>query len=139
MGPIGDAVKEVANAVEIADSVSKWRELGPKGEIAIQEAVRARGWTLLGSQVYVRTALGLRVQDVMVHVPAGTAGNASAYDGFIEVKVNGGRYSSLQQAKDALIWSEGGVLLRTVGKYPAGTRVTLGTGLANVTITYEPK
>jgi hypothetical protein len=58
--------------------------------------------------------------------------------GFIEVKVNGGRYSTLQQDKDALILSEGGTLLRPVGKYRAGKRVKLGTGLANVTIPYEP-
>jgi hypothetical protein len=139
LGPIGEAAKEVASAGEIADSVSKWRELGPKGEIAIQAAVRARGWEVLDTQVYVRTSLGLRVEDVMVHVPAGTAGNATAYDGFIEVKVNGGRYSPLQQAKDALIWKEGGKLLKGVGRYATGETVFLGTGLANLTITYEPK
>lgn len=75
---------------------------------------------------------------MMVHVPAGTAGNATAYDSFIEVKVNGGRYSSLQQAKDALIGSVGGTLLRQVGDRHAGSRIVLETGSANVRITYAP-
>ncbi len=90
-------------------------------------------------QVPVRTTLGLRIEDVMVHVPAGTAGNATGYDGFIEVKVNGGRYSLLQQAKDALIGSVGGTLLKSVWHYEAGERIVLETGLANVRITYGPK
>jgi hypothetical protein len=128
----------LADTVEVADSVSKWRELGPKGEIAIAAAVEARGWKLLGIQIAVRTSLGLRVEDVLVHVPVGTAGNATAYDGFIEVKVNGGRYSPLQQAKDALIGSVGGILVSSVGVRPAGSRIILENGLANVTIPYEP-
>jgi hypothetical protein len=139
IGPFSDAVKRLADAVEIVDSVSKWRELGPKGEIAIAAAIRARGWQVLDEQVPIRTALGLRVADLMVHVPAGTAGNATAYDGFIEVKVNGGRYSALQQAKDALIGSVGGTLIRKAGPWKAGSLIKLETGLANVRITYEPK
>jgi hypothetical protein len=75
----------------------------------------------------------------MVEVPPGTIGNAKTIGGFIEVKVNGGRYSTLQQDKDALIWSEGGVLLKSVKEgYEAGDRVKLGTGLATVTIPYGP-
>jgi len=99
--PFTQAVKELSDAVEVADSIAKWRELGPKGEAEIVAAVEARGWIVLGTQVRVQVpGLGLRVEDVMVHVPAGTAGNAKAYDGFIEVKVNGGRYSAMQQMKD---------------------------------------
>jgi hypothetical protein len=139
VSPFGQAVKAVADSAEIADSVSKWQELGPKGELAIRAAVEAKGWRVLGIQVPVRTSLGLRVEDVMVRVPEGTAGNATTYDGFIEVKVNGGRYSLLQQAKDAIIGSVGGTLLRGVEKYAAGGKVILETGLANVTITYERK
>ena len=71
-GPFSDAVKALADTVEVADSASKWRELGPKGEAAIEAAVLARGWIPLGIQVPVRTTLGLRVEDVMVHVPAGS-------------------------------------------------------------------
>ena len=138
IGPIGEAVEAVADSVEIEDSISKWRELGPKGEIAIRAAVEARGWIVLGRQVYVRTSLGLRVEDLMVRVPAGTAGNAEAYDGFVEVKVNGGRYSPLQQAKDALIGSEGGTLVTPVEDYQPGSTIVLETGLANVTVIYEP-
>jgi len=42
--------------------------------------------------------------------------------------------------KDSAIYSEGGVLLTPVkGDYSIGKKVYLGTGLANVTITYEPK
>ena len=131
----GQAVKRVADSVEIADSISKWRELGAKGEIAMLAAVEARGWMVIGQQVYVRTALGLRVEDLMVHVPVGTAGNATAYDGFIEVKVNGGQYSRLQRAKDALIGAVGGVLLTPIPGYKVGSRIVRETGLANVTIT----
>lgn len=96
---------------------------------------------VLGTQVRVQVpGLGLRVEDVMVHVPAGTAGNATAYDGFIEVKVNGGRYSEMQQMKDTAIYTRGGTLLTPVkGGYEVGKKIFLGTGLANVTITYEPK
>ena len=109
--------------------------MGAKGEIAMLAAVEARGWMVIGQQVYVRTALGLRVEDLMVHVPVGTAGNATAYDGFIEVKVNGGQYSRLQRAKDALIGAVGGVLLTPIPGYKVGSRIVRETGLANVTIT----
>lgn len=139
ISPFTQAVKAVADSVEITDSVSKWQELGPKGEVAIQEAVKARGWILLGIRIPVRTSLGLRVEDVFVRVPAGTAGNAETYDGFIEVKVNGGRYLPLQQAKDAVIGTEGGTFIKGVDKYRAGDKEVLETGLANVTITYERK
>jgi hypothetical protein len=133
-----DAVKALADTVEIAESIAKWRELGPKGEAAIREAVQARGWTVLGKQVYVRTSEGLRVEDLMVHIPVGTAGNATAYNGFIEVKVNGGWYSPRQKQKDAIIGSTGGTLLSPVAGYEVGKEIKLETGLANVTITYEP-
>lgn len=138
-GPFGHAVRALGDELEVADSISKWRELGPKGEVLVEAAVQAKGWTLLGTQVYVRTKLGLRIEDVMVHVPAGMTGNATAYDGFIEVKVNDGRYSLLQQEKDALIGSVGGVLLTPVFGYDVGTKIVLETGLANVTITYNPE
>lgn len=75
----------------------------------------------------------------MVEIPPGAIGNMTEIVGFIEVKVNGGRYSTLQQDKDALIWSKGGTLINSVGPYRAGTRVKLGTGLATVTIPYEPE
>jgi hypothetical protein len=75
----------------------------------------------------------------MVHVPAGTAGNAVAYDGFIEVKVNGGRYSDLQQLKDSIIGSAGGILFTPIDGYTTGEKITLETGLATVTIPYEPE
>jgi hypothetical protein len=138
VGPLtafGHAVKRVADSVEIADSIAKWRELGLKGEVAMYAAVEARGWMVIGQHVYVRTALGLRVEDLMVHVPAGTAGNTNAYDGFIEVKVNGGRYSPLQRAKDAIIGTAGGVLLTPIPGYSVGSTIVRETGLANVTIT----
>ena len=38
----GQAVKRVADSVEIADSISKWRELGAKGEIAMLAACRGQ-------------------------------------------------------------------------------------------------
>jgi hypothetical protein len=136
--PMSEAAKKLADAIEVTESISKWRELGPKGEVLIAAEVEAHGWKLLGIQVPVRTSRGLRIEDVMVEVPPGAIGNPTRIVGFIEVKVNGGRYSTLQQEKDALIWSEGGTLLRSVGEYKAGKRVKLGTGLANVTIPYEP-
>jgi hypothetical protein len=138
--PMSAAAKKLADAIEVTESIAKWRELGPKGEALIKAEVEAHGWRLLGTQVAVRTSLGLRIEDVMVEVPPGAIGNPKTIIGFIEVKVNGGRYSTLQQDKDALIWSEGGVLLKFVKKgYEAGTRVKLGTGLAIVTIPYGPE
>lgn len=140
-GPItrmSEAAKKLADAIEVTESISKWRELGPKGEALIAAEVEAHGWKLLGIQVPLRTTLGLRIEDVMVEIPPGAIRNATRIVGFIEVKVNGGRYSKLQRDKDALIWSEGGTLLKSVGKYRAGTRLKLGTGLAVVTIPYEP-
>jgi hypothetical protein len=138
--PMSEAAKKLADAIEVTESIAKWRELGPKGEALIKAEVEAHGWRLLGTQVALQTSLGLRIEDVMVEVPAGAIGNAEPIVGFIEVKVNGGRYSTLQQEKDALIWSEGGVLLKSVKRgYEAGDRVKLGTGLATVTIPYEPE
>src|SRR5215469_705252 len=84
-----------------------------RGEALIRAEVASHGWKTLGIQVGVRTSLGLRIEDVMVEIPPGAIGNPSEIVGFIEVKVNGGRYSSLQQDKDAVIWSEGGILLRS--------------------------
>ena len=137
---MSEAAKKLADAVEVTESTAKWRELGPKGEAAIREAVAAHGRTVLGIQVAVRTSLGLRVEDVMVEIPPGAIGNAKTVVGFVEVKVNGGRYSALQQEKDALIWSEGGILLKSFKEgYEAGDRVKLGTGLATLTIRYEPE
>jgi hypothetical protein len=137
--PMSEAAKKLADAIEVTESIAKWRELGRKGEALIKAEVEAHGWTLLGTQVPLRTSLGLRIEDVMVEVPPGAIGNAKTIVGFIEVKVNGGRYSTLQQDKDALIWSEGGVLLKSVKEgYEAGDRVKLGTGLATVTIPYGP-
>lgn len=138
--PFTQAVKALGDAIEVTDTVTKWRELGPRGEAEIAAAVEAKGWILLGTQVRVQTDFGLRIEDVMVHVPAGTAGNETEYDGFIEVKVNGGRYSAMQQMKDTSILTDGGVLLTPVkGGYVVGRKLFLGTGLANATITYEPK
>ncbi|HEY3797631.1 MAG TPA: hypothetical protein VGL58_04705 [Caulobacteraceae bacterium] len=133
-----DAVNLATDNIEVADSVARWQELGPKGEFAVELAIEKQGYTVVGRQVYVRTSLGLRVADFMVLVPAGQMGSPTPYYGFLEVKVNGGRYSSLQQAKDALIGTQGGTLVRGVGPYEAGSRVVLETGLARVTITYEP-
>jgi hypothetical protein len=72
----------------------------------------------------------------MVRIPRGTAGNTEAYDGFIEVKVNGGRYSDPQKIKDAIIGTVGGTLLSRVADYRIGQPIRLETGLAVVTITY---
>jgi hypothetical protein len=131
-----DRVKALADETEVADSIAKWRELGPRGELAIREAVLARGWILLGTQVRVWSTAGLRIEDLMVRIPRGTAGNTEAYDGFIEVKVNGGRYSDPQKIKDAIIGTVGGTLLSRVADYRIGQPIRLETGLAVVTITY---
>jgi hypothetical protein len=135
-GPFGRAAKEIGDGVEVADSIEKWRELGPKGEALMRAAVEAKGWEVIDTHVYVRTSFGLRVEDLLARIPAGALGNPLPFDGFIEVKVNGGRYSHLQQAKDALIFKEGGTLLHDIPGHKAGDRIKLGTGWANITITY---
>jgi hypothetical protein len=134
-----DAVKAVGDSTEVIESIAKWRESGPRGELALREAVQARGWIVLGTQVRVQTTAGLRIEDLMVRVPPGTAGNATGYDGFIEVKVNGGRYLPLQKIKDGIIGSVGGTLLTPIPGYTAGKTLTLETGLATVDITYSPE
>ena len=73
------------------------------------------------SRARVKNIVGLRIEDLMVRIPPGTAANAREHDGFIEeVKVNGSNYSDIQQYKDALIGSGGGTLLTPVLGYRLG-------------------
>lgn len=48
LGPFGQAVGALADTIEVADSIAKWRELGPRGEALVIEAGGGEGMAALG-------------------------------------------------------------------------------------------
>jgi RHS repeat-associated protein len=121
-----NAVTDIADRLEIAQSDAKFRELGGEGEVAMRTTLLSNGYRILGEQVYVRTSLGLRIEDFAVQTPWG-------WPGFIEVKVNGSRYEgTTQEAKDFIILNHGGILLSPLPGYSPKSTINFGTGLARV-------
>ncbi len=77
---------------------------GAAAEVRAAEALVAEGYQILGSQVTVRTSQGLRVIDHLVRSPSGQIIA-------IEVKSGNAVRSAAQLGKDALMGSEGAVIV----------------------------
>jgi hypothetical protein len=90
---------------EISSKKTKWKQTGDLGEQMASEYLIAHGYTILGSQVYVRTSAGLRITDFLV-----TGGKLGADIGGFEVKVNGSERTGRQALKDGLIQTQGGTI-----------------------------
>ncbi len=105
---------------DTAEQVSNWfdraRRIGDAGENQIRQSFVSNGIPIYGSQVYIQTNYGLRIMDFIVGSRTGSGVMA------VEVKTNGGYYSSSQRLKD---WS-----LRTQGGYVRGGSLSdqLGIG-----------
>jgi hypothetical protein len=91
---------------EDATQRTKWARVGVWGEQEAEGALIAKGYTIIGTHVYVRTSAGLRVTDFLI--TGGVLGKDIA--GY-EVKVNNSPYLPSQQMKDALIQSQGGTIV----------------------------
>ena len=80
------------------------RAAGKEAEAIVAKQLEAEGYTIVGSQVGVRTSLGLRFIDHLVEDPAG---NLIA----MEVKSGGGVRTGLQVAKDAEMATQGATIV----------------------------
>lgn len=98
-------VRVVDDASEVASNKTKWAKAGELGEQLARDHLQANGYTILASQLYVRTSAGLRITDFVV-----TGGKLGTDIAGFEVKVNGADRSSLQVSKDNLISIQGGTI-----------------------------
>lgn len=119
-GPMGGGGGGIAglglSARAAATGVQANRIAGLAAEAVAARQLTAQGYTILGSHVGARTSKGLRVIDHLVQAPDGSMVA-------IEVKSGGAVRNASQVAKDALMSSEGAVL---VGKNaPAALRGTI--------------
>ena len=95
------AIKAGASA---AATVLLNRAAGKEAEAIVAKQLEAEGYTIVGSQVGVRTSLGLRFIDHLVEDPAG---NLIA----MEVKSGGGVRTGLQVAKDTEMATQGATIV----------------------------
>jgi hypothetical protein len=89
------------------------RQTGKAGELLVENELERIGFSVLGSQVSVRTTHGRRVIDHLIETPAG---DILA----IEVKTGNAVRSAAQLVKDAALASAGGLLVGK--KAPANLR-----------------
>ncbi|HWO25766.1 MAG TPA: hypothetical protein VNO30_43820, partial [Kofleriaceae bacterium] len=94
----------VARGASQAEILAANRAAGIAAERAAARQLVAEGNTILGSQVSVRTSLGLRRIDHLIQTPGGQILA-------VEVKSGNAVRSAAQLAKDAALASEGGVLV----------------------------
>ena len=106
---MGDLYEEYDNSLTIF-------QLGRLGEEAAAAAIILRGYVIMGTQVRVRTPIGLRIIDYIAIGPDGPHA--------FEVKVNNSPYSDLQSRKDNLIYGGAGVSAGYLNpNFPYGSRI----------------
>lgn len=117
----GDASSEVAsNATTIG-------EIGAEGEAAVAQELLDRGYTIVGTQVYIKSAAGMRVADFLV-----SDGNKYT---LVEVKANTSVRTFSQARKDYLIGSRGGLIRnRTSPTLNYNTRIQASTMIIRVRV-----
>lgn len=97
------------------------RKAGIRAEKMAEAALKKKGYKVLGSQVSVRTAKGIRRIDHLVKTPRGK------YLA-VEVKSGNARRSKMQLAKDKLIRNQGGKFVgKKAPKYLRGTTKKMRT------------
>lgn len=125
VGELAEAT-QATRALTRAERLAANRAAGLAAERVVAEQLVAEGNTILGSQVSVRTSLGIRRIDHLIQTPGGQLVA-------IEVKAGNAVRDASQLAKDAEIATQGGVL---VGKNaPAalrGQRIIIQTIERNV-------
>jgi RHS repeat-associated protein len=112
------ALKEAttATATETAQVILN-RAAGKEAEAIVAKQLEAEGYTIVGSQVGVRTSQGLRFIDHLVQDPAG---NLIA----VEVKSGGGTRTALQISKDLEMGTQGATIVsRKVPQLMGQTKV----------------
>jgi hypothetical protein len=110
---------------ELNAKLAHWAAIGVAGEEIAEGQLLEQGWNIRATHLYVLTALGLRITDIV----ANGGPNARPDTGF-EVKVNDSPYTLKQQLKDASIATKGGtVRSRFSAFFPYGSRVQYPTGI----------
>jgi len=93
------------------------RAAGIVAEKAVAQQLLAEGNKIVASQVVVRTSAGIRIIDHLIETPAGKLIA-------VEVKTGGGARTAIQLQKDALMATEGAVIIsRKVPELRGRTRV----------------
>ena len=106
---LGDLYEEYDNALTI-------QELGRLGEEASLKSLIENGYTIVGTQVRVKTPIGLRIMDYITLKDGHYLG--------VEVKVNSGWYSTLQRKKDNLIFGGNGISIGYLNpEFPYESRI----------------
>jgi RHS repeat-associated protein len=92
---------------EIAQNQTDYWRAGKSGEQMAANELVARGYTIIGAQVYIGTPMGIRIIDFLV---VGGKLQPGRYGG-VEVRVNSSRRSTSQVAKDTYISKFGGTVI----------------------------
>ena len=104
LAPAGTTARGGATTTSRAELLAANRAAGRAAESLTVSQLLAEGNTILGSQVSVRTSLGLRRIDHLIQTPSGQLVA-------IEVKAGGAVRNVAQLAKDAALATEGGVII----------------------------
>jgi hypothetical protein len=121
------AAKALRNkAVTATERVAANQAVGKAAERVVRNQLEARGCEILGTHVTITTTKGPRVVDFLVKTPSGKTL-------IVEVKSGNAVRSTAQKAKDALIATEGGVMVgENAPKALRRTRVILRTIVVRV-------
>lgn len=122
----------------------KWAKLGKDAELAAVAWLEANGYTVLATQIYMKTDIGTRITDI---IAVDTRMLSEPAFG-VEVKANSATRSALQRAKDLAIEARGGEV-RSWNKvlFPRGTHLRyrtyvwcmdMGTGTLNCPVDQVP-
>jgi RHS repeat-associated protein len=122
----------------------KWAKLGKQAEVDAVLWLEANGYTVLATQVYIKTSIGTRISDI---IAIDTREPFEPAFG-VEVKANSATRSKLQRAKDLVIATKGGeVRSWTKANFPHGTHLKfrtyvwcmdMGTGTLNCPVDQMP-
>lgn len=122
---VKDLQKHLDSIEEVNAKLAHWQAIGVAGEAVAETELREQGWNIRATHLFVSTALGLRITDLV----ANGGPNGRGDTGF-EVKVNNSPYTLKQQMKDASIATKGGaVQSRTSANFPYGSKVQYPTGV----------
>jgi len=123
---IYDALSQIA-PTDALDNAATSFEIGAAGEAAVAAEIVAHGWTVVGSQVTIQTAAGIRVADHVVS--DGQGGHL-----MVEVKANSATRSFSQARKDYLIEQHGGIIRSRSGQIDYGSRFQSPTVVIRVIV-----
>jgi YD repeat-containing protein len=112
---------------EFISSATDFRALGREGELAAEARLNEMGYTIVGSQVWVRTAETNELRIVDFLVTGGPIGNTL---GAYEAKVNLSERTARQARLDEMLMRSGGHVVNWgQPNLPRGTYVRFGTAI----------